>query len=90
MLRFGLLGAGRIGQVHGNNIAANPRAKLVAIFDTFEDSAAKLARATGAEVRSMDEIIKGKDIDVVVICTPTDTHSDLIERAARAGKAIFC
>ena len=38
----------------------------------------------------MDEIIKGKDIDVVVICTPTDTHADLIERAAKAGKAIFC
>ncbi len=90
MLRFGLLGAGRIGQVHGKNIAINPRAKLVAIYDPFEDAANSLAKATGAEVRDMDQIIKGKDIDVVVICTPTDTHSDLIERAAKAGKAIFC
>ncbi|MGL4489172.1 MAG: inositol 2-dehydrogenase [Rhizobiaceae bacterium] len=90
MLRFGLLGAGRIGQVHGRNIAANPRAQLVAIFDPFEDAAKKLAAETDAQVRSMDKIIKGKDIDVVVICTPTNTHADLIEQAAKAGKAIFC
>jgi myo-inositol 2-dehydrogenase / D-chiro-inositol 1-dehydrogenase len=90
MLRFGLLGAGRIGQVHGRNIAINPRAKLAAIYDPFEDAAHALAKATGAEMRRMDDIIEGKDIDVVVICTPTDTHSDLIERAAKAGKAIFC
>jgi myo-inositol 2-dehydrogenase / D-chiro-inositol 1-dehydrogenase len=90
MLRFGLLGAGRIGQVHGKNIATNPRAKLVAIFDPFEDAAKKLATETGAQVRDMDKIIKGKDVDVVVICTPTDTHADLIDRSAKAGKAVFC
>ena len=90
MLRFGLLGAGRIGQVHGKNIATNPRAKLVAIYDPFEDAANKLAAETGAQVRDMDKIIKGKDIDVVVICTPTDTHADLIDRSAKAGKAVFC
>ena len=60
MLRFGLLGAGRIGQVHGMNIATNPRAKLVAIYDPFEDAANKLAAETGAQVRDMDKIIKGK------------------------------
>jgi myo-inositol 2-dehydrogenase / D-chiro-inositol 1-dehydrogenase len=90
MLRFGLLGAGRIGQVHGKNIATNPRATLAAIYDPFADAAKKLAAETGAEVRDMDAIIKGKDIDVVVICTPTDTHADLIDRAANAGKAVFC
>ncbi|TIO49119.1 MAG: inositol 2-dehydrogenase, partial [Mesorhizobium sp.] len=35
-------------------------------------------------------IEQAKDIDAVIICTPTDTHADLIERFARAGKAIFC
>jgi myo-inositol 2-dehydrogenase / D-chiro-inositol 1-dehydrogenase len=90
MLRFGLLGAGRIGQVHGKNIATNPRATLAAIYDPFADAAKKLAAETGAEIRGMDAIIKGKDIDVVVICTPTDTHADLIDRAAKAGKAVFC
>lgn len=90
MLRFGLLGAGRIGQVHGKNVASNPRATLAAIYDPFSDAAKKLSAETGAEVRDMDAIIKGKDIDVVVICTPTDTHADLIDHAAKAGKAVFC
>src|SRR5690606_625108 len=44
----------------------------------------------GCEVRSIEDIERSGDIDAVVICTPTDTHADLIERFARAGKAIFC
>ena len=47
-------------------------------------------RAYGCEIRTIDEIEKASDIDAVIICTPTDTHADLIERFARAGKAIFC
>jgi len=89
-VRFGLLGAGRIGKVHAKAVGSNPEAKLVAVADAFEKPAKELATAWGAEVRSIDEILKAKDIDAVVICTPTDTHADLIERFAKAGKAIFC
>ena len=89
-VRFGLLGAGRIGKVHAKAVGSNPDAKLVAVADAFEKPAKELATAWGAEVRSIDEILKAKDIDAVVICTPTDTHADLIERFAKAGKAIFC
>lgn len=52
-------------------------------------AAETLARQYGAELRSIDAIEAAGDIDAVVICTPTDTHADLIERFARAGKAIF-
>ncbi|TIV42571.1 MAG: inositol 2-dehydrogenase, partial [Mesorhizobium sp.] len=38
----------------------------------------------------IEAIEKAGDIDAVIICTPTDTHADLIERFAKAGKAIFC
>ena len=89
-LRFALLGAGRIGKVHARAVASNPQAKLVAVADAFEKAAAELASAYGAEVRTIDAIEKAKDIDAVIICTPTDTHADLIERFAKAGKAIFC
>ncbi|MBI1292081.1 inositol 2-dehydrogenase [bacterium] len=88
--RFALLGAGRIGKVHARAVSSNPGAKLVAVADAFEKPAAELAAAHGAEVRSIDAIEAAGDIDAVVICTPTDTHADLIERFARAGKAIFC
>ena len=90
ILRFGLLGAGRIGRIHGGNIAAHSRARLIAIADASLDAARDLADATGARVASVDEIVEAPDIEAVVICTPTDTHAELIERAARAGKAIFC
>ena len=89
-IRFGLLGAGRIGKVHARAIGADPRAELVAVADALDTAARELAAAHGADVRTVDVIEGAKDIDAVVICTPTDTHADLIERFARAGKAIFC
>ncbi|MBN9552031.1 MAG: inositol 2-dehydrogenase [Alphaproteobacteria bacterium] len=89
-LRFALIGAGRIGKVHARDVASNPQAKLVAVADAFEKAATELAAAYGAEVRTIDAIEKSGDIDAVIICTPTDTHADLIERFAKAGKAIFC
>jgi myo-inositol 2-dehydrogenase/D-chiro-inositol 1-dehydrogenase len=89
-LRIGLLGAGRIGRIHGGNVVAHPRARLVALADASAEAAASLSQATSAEVRDLAAIIEAADIDAVVIGTPTDTHAELIERAAQAGKAIFC
>ncbi|ODT74828.1 MAG: inositol 2-dehydrogenase [Pelagibacterium sp. SCN 64-44] len=89
-VRFGLLGAGRIGKVHAKAVTSNPKARLIAVADAFEKAASDLAGQYGAEVRSIEAIEKADDIDAVVICTPTDTHADLIERFSRAGKAIFC
>jgi myo-inositol 2-dehydrogenase / D-chiro-inositol 1-dehydrogenase len=89
-LRVGLLGAGRIGRIHGGNVAAHPRAQLAVVADASREAAHDLAATTGAEVAEADAVIAAPDIDALVICTPTDTHADLIERGARAGKAIFC
>jgi myo-inositol 2-dehydrogenase / D-chiro-inositol 1-dehydrogenase len=89
-VRFGLLGAGRIGKVHAAAITSNPDAQLVAVADAVDAAAKELANKYGCAIRTIDEIEKASDIDAIVICTPTDTHADLIERFARAGKAIFC
>ncbi len=89
-LKFGLLGAGRIGKVHAGAVAASSGAKLVAVADALPEAAEAIARSSGAEVRSVDAIMKAKDVDAVLITTPTDLHADMIEQAARAGKAIFC
>lgn len=90
MLRIALLGAGRIGQVHARSIAANPDCKLVAIADVATDAVEKLAGLYRAEVRTVDDILAYPAIDAVLIATSTDTHSDLIERATAAGKAVLC
>lgn len=89
-LRFGVLGAGRIGRVHAKAIAATGGAVLTAIADPVAEAAQAVADEYGCDIRSIEQIEAADDIDAVVICTPTDTHSDLIERFARAGKAIFC
>ena len=89
-VRFGLLGAGRIGKVHAKAITSNPKAQLVAVADAFEKAASDLAAQYGCDIRTVDNILGSADIDAVVICTPTDTHADLIEQFSRAGKAIFC
>jgi myo-inositol 2-dehydrogenase/D-chiro-inositol 1-dehydrogenase len=89
-VRFGLLGAGRIGKVHARAITGNPHARLAAVADALAPAAAALAGEHGAEVRTVEAIEAAGDVDAVVICTPTDTHADLIERFARAGKAVFC
>ena len=87
---FGLLGAGRIGKVHAKAVAGNDDARLVAVADAMEKPAAEIATRYGCEVRTIAAIEKAKDVDAVIICTPTDTHADLIERFAWAGKSIFC
>ncbi len=89
-LRFALLGAGRIGKVHARAVTSNPGAQLVAVADAVPEAAHMLGEHYGASVRTIEEIEAASDIDAVVICTPTTTHADLIERFARAGKAIFC
>jgi myo-inositol 2-dehydrogenase/D-chiro-inositol 1-dehydrogenase len=87
---FGLLGAGRIGKVHGRAITGNPDARLAAVADALPQAADELAARHGAAVATIETIEADPAIDAVVICTPTDTHAELIERFAKAGKAIFC
>jgi myo-inositol 2-dehydrogenase/D-chiro-inositol 1-dehydrogenase len=90
MVRLALLGAGRIGKIHGRNAALHPQARLISVSDPHQPSAQALAAETGAAVRSIDEALAASDVDAVLICTPTTTHADFIERAARSGKAVFC
>ncbi len=87
---FAILGAGRIGQAHARAIAATPGARFVAIADPVAAAAKSVADRYGCDIRTIDEIAASDDVDAVAICTPTDTHADLIIRFARLGKAIFC
>ena len=89
-IRIGLLGAGRIGSVHARSLAGIPGASLQAVVDPYPQAAGKIAGTYGCAIRSVEDIEADADIDAVLICTPNDTHADLVERFARAGKAIFC
>ena len=90
MTRIALLGAGRIGQVHARAVSFVQAAKLVAVADPVTKNAKLVQDQYDCDIRTINQILLSDDVDGVVICTPTDTHADLIERFAKAGKAIFC
>ena len=90
MKHVAVFGAGRIGRIHASNLAALPGVQLDAICDPSAEAASDLAQSLGAKVSTIEAVLADKQIDAVAICSPTVTHSDLITRAAAAGKHIFC
>lgn len=76
--------------MHAAAISFNPGSRLVAFSDDISENAQKLATHYSGTARTTDEIIADKGIDTALIATSTDTHSDLIEPAVTAGKAVLC
>ncbi len=90
MINVALFGAGRIGAVHGRTIADSTQARLVYVSDPIAEAAGALGKSFGAETATADAVLSDAEIEAVIIASSTDTHADLIEAAARAGKAVFC
>ncbi|MBN1413528.1 MAG: inositol 2-dehydrogenase [Bacteroidales bacterium] len=92
-IKIGVIGAGRIGKVHVATLMQSvPEADVIALSDINIISARELAQKFGIKTVTTDyqEIIQHPDVEAVVICSPTDTHTQYIIEAARAGKHIFC
>lgn len=90
-LRFGLIGTGRIGQVHATNIALSPDATLQWVCDAMIESARSTAeRLGGAATADAAEVFAAGDVDAIVIASPTPTHVDLISAALDAGIPVLC
>ena len=90
MIRFGVIGAGRIGKVHAATVAVNPKAMLAYVADAMPAAAEALAAQHGAKAASVEEILKAKDVDAVIIGSPTGFHAEQIQIASNNGKAIMC
>ena len=90
-VRVGLIGCGRIGgAVHLRVLHRMPAATLAAVADPSPAARADAARIAGADVTADPmELLGRRDIDAVVICAPSDRHSQLAIAAARAGKAVY-
>ncbi len=91
MLRIAVLGCGRIGRIHAANIARHPRATLAMVFDAHRSAAERVAVAQGVPAAASAEAIFASDqIDAVLVATASGSHSDYIEMAVAAGKAVLC
>ncbi|GGF66818.1 inositol 2-dehydrogenase [Paenibacillus albidus] len=89
----GVIGAGRIGRLHVDNLQKLPSLEVKAVSEAYLNEELKLwAESQGIGLLTTDTeiILQDPEIMAVFICTPTDTHAELIIRAARAGKHIFC
>jgi len=92
-INVGVIGTGRIGRLHAENLMYRiPEANLVAVSDILMEAAEKVAAELGVPAAYQDyqRILDDKSIDAVLICSSTDTHAQIIEDAAGAGKQIFC
>ena len=92
-VRFAIIGAGRIGQVHAENLTRHiQEAEVVAIADVVQEAAKQTARRFGIACASGEpaEIFGREDVDAVAICSSTETHANFIIQAARSGKHAFC
>lgn len=85
-----VFGAGRIGRIHAANLARQPGVRLKYVIDVDAGAAAALAAEHGAQVADVEGALGDAAIGASVICSSTDTHADLIERSAAAGKHVFC
>lgn len=91
MLRIAVLGCGRIGQMHADNVHRHPKSTLAAVFDVYQPAAEAVSKRLGVPVAATaEEIFKNPEIDAVLVATATPTHADYIEQAVAAGKPILC
>jgi myo-inositol 2-dehydrogenase/D-chiro-inositol 1-dehydrogenase len=90
-VRLGVAGLGRMGRLHAENLSGTPSAELVRVVDAVEEA----ARATGERLgvawsTDYEDLLRDPELDAVVLVTPTSFHAEMIERAAAAGKHVFC
>ncbi len=90
MISLGIIGAGRIGQIHARNLHQHENADLKYVVDLSDEAANALAADCDAEVTSVEALLADDAVDAAVIASSTDTHAELVSAAATAGKAIFC
>jgi len=90
MKTFALFGAGRIGRIHAANIRAHAGARLKYVVDVAADAAREIASVSGATHADTAAVFADREVDAILVASPTDTHAGLIEAGAAAGKAILC
>lgn len=88
-----LIGCGRAGMIHAGNFSNKvPNAKMVAVVDVVEEAAKAAAETLGISAWYTDyhEALKNKDVDAVVVVSPTDLHKSIVIDCANARKHVFC
>ena len=91
-MKLGVIGLGRIGTIHAENIKKLSDVELYAVSGVREDHLKNMAKKLGVRKAYKDpyELIEDPQIDAVLVCSSTDTHADLVIACAEAKKHVFC
>src|ERR1041384_3790906 len=92
-LRIAVIGAGRIGKIHAENIAHKIKGvHLAGVADVNLAAARQLAEQLHVAAATADyrDLLNDATVNAVAICSATNTHAEIIEQAAARGKHIFC
>lgn len=89
-IKVALIGAGRMGQVHGPNAARHPGLKLEYVIDPRPEAAHAMAQRFDAKVTTLEQALADPSIQGVLVCSSTDQHLSNALAAVEAGKAVFC
>ena len=92
-LNVGVIGLGRLGKVYARDLARTiAETRVVAVADSTAGLAESIAREHDVPRSYTDalELIRDREVEAVVIVTPTDTHSSLTIAALESGKPTFC
>jgi myo-inositol 2-dehydrogenase/D-chiro-inositol 1-dehydrogenase len=92
-MKVGIIGAGRIGKIHAENIARHiPRVQIARIADVAADKVRDWAKGIGVTQVSANaqDVLSDPEITAVLVCSSTDTHADMVAAAAEKGKHVFC
>jgi myo-inositol 2-dehydrogenase / D-chiro-inositol 1-dehydrogenase len=85
-----LIGAGRMGMIHGRNAAEHPMLRLTHVIDPRPAAAAPLAESLNARRAELSEVLDDPAVGGILICSSTDQHLEQALAAMAAGKAVFC
>ena len=91
MINIALLGFGRIGQMHAENISKNKDLKLLYVYEKIDSLTKKAVKLYNCKIeKNYNKIFQDKKVDIVFISSPTNTHIKFIEKGMRYKKTIFC
>src|SRR5699024_1917605 len=89
-IRVGVVGLGTISKAHLDSIKMNNSLKLVGVTDHDREKAVEVAETNSCQVfKDDEELVKNKDIELVILLTPPSSHERLITACANNGKHIF-
>ncbi|WP_160012280.1 Gfo/Idh/MocA family oxidoreductase [Rhizobium sp. 18055] len=91
MVRLGVIGLGRIGQIHAYNVSASARATLAAVYDPDGSRLQEASKRYGCKQHStFEDLLSDPEVDAIVIASPTELHVDQVMAAAKIGRPMLC